>query len=96
MLARLALAPNEVVSSDRLIDAVWGEYAPSGAQGGLQVQVHGLRKALGADRIVTRAPGYLLRLDEGELDATRFERLVAEARNASALPPLLASAPRAS
>ena len=38
--------------------------------------MHSLRKALGADRIVTRAPGYLVRVEPEELDAERFEQLV--------------------
>jgi predicted ATPase/DNA-binding SARP family transcriptional activator len=78
VLARLALDLNEVVSLDQLIDAVWGESPPSAPQGALQVHVHSLRKVLGADRIVTRAPGYLLRMDEGDVDAVRFARLVNE------------------
>jgi predicted ATPase/DNA-binding SARP family transcriptional activator len=78
VLAQLLLHANEVVSSDRLIDAVWGEAPPPSAQGSLQVHVHGLRKALGPDRIATRAPGYVLRVDGEELDVWRFERLVAE------------------
>ena len=78
VLAQLLLHPNEVVSSERLIDAVWGASPPAAAQGALQVHVHSLRKALGADRIVTRAPGYLIRVDNGDVDAARFESLVAE------------------
>ena len=77
VLAMLLLRPNETVSTDRLIDAVWGEAAPAKAQAALQVHVHALRKALGAGRIVTRAPGYLIRVEPGELDVQRFEELVA-------------------
>ena len=76
VLARLLVQPNTIVSIDSLVDAVWGESPPATATGALQVHVSALRKALGADRIVTRAPGYSLRVDERELDATRFERLV--------------------
>jgi predicted ATPase len=76
LLGALLLHPNEAVSSDRLIDAVWGDNPPASASGALQVHVHALRKALGADRIVTRAPGYLVRVEADELDADRFERLV--------------------
>jgi len=79
VLAQLLLRPNEVVSTDRLVDAVWGEAPPPSATGALQVHVHALRKALGADRIVTRAPGYVIRVDDGELDALRFEGLVESA-----------------
>jgi predicted ATPase/DNA-binding SARP family transcriptional activator len=77
LLTRLLLHANEPVSTDRLIDAIWGESPPASAAGALQVHVHALRKALGADRIVTRPPGYLVRVDEGELDTERFDRLVA-------------------
>ena len=85
LLALLALHPNEVVSSDRLIDGIWGETPPASAQNALQVHVHALRGALGADRIVTRAPGYMLRVEEGELDSERFERLVADGNPSEAL-----------
>jgi DNA-binding SARP family transcriptional activator len=77
LLAQLLLCANQAVSTDRLIDAVWGETPPASAPGALQVHVHALRKALGADRIATRAPGYLVRVEPGELDSERFERLAA-------------------
>ncbi len=76
VLAELLLHANKVVSTEHLIDAVWGESPPPTAAGALQVHVHSLRKALGADRIVTRAPGYAIRVNEGELDVATFERLV--------------------
>ena len=76
VLALLLLTPNRAVSTERLIDAVWGDDPPANARSTLQVHVHALRKALGADRIVTRAPGYLARVEPGELDADRFEQLV--------------------
>ena len=85
LLALLLLHPNEAVSTERLIDAVWGEDPPASVRGALQVHVHALRKALGTDRIVTRAPGYLVRVEPDELDAERFERLVAENRFTEAL-----------
>jgi predicted ATPase/DNA-binding SARP family transcriptional activator len=85
LLALLLLRPNEAVSTERLIDAVWGEDPPASVRGALQVHVHALRKTLGADRIVTRAPGYLVRVEPDELDVMRFERLVAEDRFAEAL-----------
>jgi predicted ATPase/DNA-binding SARP family transcriptional activator len=85
VLALLLLSPNRAVSTERLIDAVWGEGPPANARSTLQVHVHALRKALGADRIVTRAPGYLVRVEPGELDADRFEQLVAGGSSAAAL-----------
>jgi predicted ATPase/DNA-binding SARP family transcriptional activator len=78
LLALLLLHPNEAVSTERLIDAVWGDDPPASVRGALQVHVHALRKTLGAGRIVTRAPGYFVRIERDELDADRFERLVAE------------------
>ena len=78
LLAVLLLNPNEVVSRDRLIDALWEENPPDTAQKALQVHVSRLRRLLGGDRIVTRAPGYAIRVDQDELDAERFERLVGE------------------
>ncbi len=81
LLAQLLLHPNEVVSTDRLIDAIWGESPPASAQNALQVHVHSLRGAVGADRIVTRAPGYLVRVEPDELDVDRFERLAASGKD---------------
>jgi DNA-binding SARP family transcriptional activator len=75
LLAVLLLSPNQVVSRDRLIDALWEESPPDTAQKALQVHVSRLRSLLGADRIVTRTPGYAIRVDQDELDAERFERL---------------------
>ena len=85
LLAFLLLNANRVVSSDRLIDALWGERAPGTAQKALQVYVSQLRKALGRDRIVTRAPGYELRVEAGELDLERFAELVSNQEFAEAL-----------
>ena len=80
LLAMLLLHPNQAVSTDRLIDAIWGDEPPASAQNALQVHVHALRSALGADRIVTLAPGYLLRVEAGELDVERFEEHFAAGR----------------
>jgi DNA-binding SARP family transcriptional activator len=63
-----------------LIDALWGEDPPETAANALQVAVHTLRKLLGADRIVTRGPGYLLRVEAGELDLQRFTGSVERAQ----------------
>ncbi|HEY9456353.1 MAG TPA: winged helix-turn-helix domain-containing protein, partial [Gaiella sp.] len=85
VLALLLLHPNQAVSTERLIDAVWGDDPPASARGALQVHVHALRKTLGVDRIVTRAPGYLVRVMPGELDVARFDELAGEGRHAEAL-----------
>src|SRR4051812_32191930 len=82
LLAVLLLRGNEVVSPDQLRAALWGERPPATAAKSIQVYVSRLRKELGPDRLMTRAPGYVLRVDGSELDAARFERLLAEARTA--------------
>ena len=84
LLAALLLRANEVVSRHRLVDALWGENPPASAPGSLQIYVHGLRRALGADRIETHGSGYLIRVRPGELDLHLFVRLVANARRALA------------
>jgi DNA-binding SARP family transcriptional activator len=82
LLAVLLTRANQVVSADRLIDEVWGEQPPGNAANALHYHVSRLRKALGPDApIVTRDPGYLIRVGPDELDLLRFERLVEEAQN---------------
>ena len=61
LLAVLVLHRGEVVSSDRLIDELWGERPPATAAKTLQGFVSDLRKALGDGLLVTRGRGYLLR-----------------------------------
>jgi DNA-binding SARP family transcriptional activator/streptogramin lyase len=84
LLAILLLHANEVVSRERLIDELWDTSPPETAPAALQVHVSQLRKALGHDAIVTRAPGYLVRVEDGELDLDRFEQLVEDARGKTA------------
>src|SRR5213082_2399610 len=80
LLALLLLDANRVVSTDRLVDALWGEQPPRTAATSLQNFVSQLRKLLGPDLLVTRSPGYLLRVDPDALDLDRFTRLVERAR----------------
>jgi DNA-binding SARP family transcriptional activator len=82
LFVALLLHANEVVSTDRLIDALWGEAPPRTATKSIQVYVSRLRKELGESRLVTRAPGYVLKVDRSELDLGRFEQLMGEARSA--------------
>jgi DNA-binding SARP family transcriptional activator len=82
LLASLLLARGDVVPIDRLIEELWGEAAPRTAQTSLQNFVSQLRKVLGADVLETRPPGYRIRIRPEQLDAARFERLVADARSA--------------
>src|SRR3982751_1714406 len=80
LLAILLLDRNRVVPVGRLIDELWGEEPPETATKALQGYVSQLRKALGADRLLTKPPGYSLRVEEGELDLDRFDQLVREGR----------------
>ena len=84
LLAVLLLHANEVVSSDLLIDELWGEEPPASGATALQVRVSQLRKALGpaAERLETSAPGYVLRVGPDELDLDRFTRLLDHAAGA--------------
>jgi predicted ATPase/DNA-binding SARP family transcriptional activator/class 3 adenylate cyclase len=87
LLAVLLLHANEVVSTDGLIDALWGAEPPETAGKALQVHVSRLRKLLepeGNEVLVTRPPGYALDLRGHELDLHQFERLRAEAQQATA------------
>jgi predicted ATPase/DNA-binding SARP family transcriptional activator len=84
VLALLLLHANEVVSSDRLIDELWGERPPKTAQTTLQVYVSRLRKALPAGVLERREPGYLVLLAPEQLDLRRCEALLHEGRQALA------------
>jgi DNA-binding SARP family transcriptional activator/streptogramin lyase len=75
LVAVLLLHANEAVSVDRLVDELWGEAPPSTAAKIVRNSVSLLRRELG-DRLVTQAPGYLLRVEHGELDSRRLERAI--------------------
>lgn len=83
LLTLLLLRANEVVSSERLVNEIWGEHPPRTAVTSLQNAVSQLRKLLGPDVLVTRSPGYLLAIAPDQLDLGRFERLLREGRTAS-------------
>jgi predicted ATPase/DNA-binding SARP family transcriptional activator len=91
LLALFLVHANETLTTDRLIDELWGERpAETAAKTAktVQMQVSRLRAALGADAgnglIVTRQRGYQLRITAEQLDALRFERLGADGRTALA------------
>ena len=85
LLAFLLLQANEPVSRDRLINALWGAQASTGAGQSLDSYVSRLRKLLGPDRLVRQPAGYVLRVEPGELDLARFEDLAARRRLSEAL-----------
>jgi predicted ATPase/DNA-binding SARP family transcriptional activator len=89
VLAMLALRPGEVVSTDRLIDVVWGETAPVTARNTLQSHVSYLRQVLGAKAAIrARAPGYVLNLGVLNLggeatDVAAAESLIRQGRQST-------------
>lgn len=88
VLAMLLLEPNQVVSVERLVDAVWGTAPPSTAKEQIQICVSAIRRTLAAGgqsgSIVTRPPGYSIHCVGGELDLLAFDHLVAGGRRALA------------
>ncbi len=88
LLALLLIHANQVVSTDRIIDELWGDDPATGHQNSLWVHISHLRTALEPDRekrsegtvLLTRAPGYQLQVGPAELDAWKFEQLMAEGR----------------
>jgi YVTN family beta-propeller protein len=88
LFAVLLLHANETVSRDRLIDGLWGERPPAAAAHTVETYVSRLRKALSdagcPPALITRPPGYMLRIDPEALDLTRFEALAREGRRALA------------
>jgi DNA-binding SARP family transcriptional activator len=80
VLALLLLEPGRVVSTDRLVDALWGEHPPRTASTSLQNFISQLRKTLGPEVLETKPPGYRVRVRPGDLDLDRFRTLVDTAR----------------
>src|SRR5215469_2158156 len=87
LLAALLLNQGQAVSSDRLLAELWGDEAPDRAANLISVYVLRLRRVIGDPEgrvLITRAPGYQLLLDPGDLDAGRFEDLAGQGRKALA------------
>lgn len=89
LLGALVVKADQAVSADRLVDELWGEHPPGNAANALQAHVARLRRLLPAppvagqaphEWLVTRAPGYVLRLGPAGTDARTFHRLTAEGR----------------
>jgi DNA-binding SARP family transcriptional activator/class 3 adenylate cyclase len=88
LLAALLVHANAVVSVDRLTDILWGDALPANPEATLRNYVSRLRAVLESCRapvsrdckLVTGPPGYVLRVDQNQLDTSCFERLVAEGR----------------
>jgi DNA-binding SARP family transcriptional activator len=83
VLALLLLRAGEVVSVDSLLDGAWGAQPPPSAPAAIHNFIAELRKLFGAGRIITKPPGYLLRVEDDELDVHRAARLMEAARAAT-------------
>lgn len=85
LLCLLALHANRVVTTDRILEELWGDEA-AGKENALWVAISRLRSALEPARdghgesavLMTRDHGYLLQVDPNAIDLTRFEGLVAD------------------
>jgi DNA-binding SARP family transcriptional activator len=88
VLAALLLEANRQVSLDRLVDVVWDDDPPATARRQIQDMATRLRRTLAAagapDLLITERAGYRLRIEDDQLDAHRFENLLAQARAAAA------------
>ena len=85
VLAALVLARGEVVSTERLVDELWGTQPPPGARKLVSKYVHkvrGLAGDPGGQMLVTRSPGYQLLTAPEQVDARRFEEALAAGRTA--------------
>ena len=82
LLTLLLLRAGETVSAERLVNEIWGEQPPKTAGTSLQNAVSQLRKLLGPDVLLTKAPGYVLAIQPDQLDLGRFEQLLREGRSA--------------
>ena len=76
LAATLAMSAGGRVSVERLADAVWGEDPPVRTRRAVQLYICRLRRALGAERILTVPAGYALRAEPDDVDALCFERLL--------------------
>jgi predicted ATPase/DNA-binding SARP family transcriptional activator len=84
LLARLLLSANRVVSAERLIEDLWAGRPPSGAAKTLRSYISRLRAVLGDEVVRSQAPGYVLEMEQDQLDAHVFEGLLTEGRSARA------------
>jgi DNA-binding SARP family transcriptional activator len=82
LVALMLLHAGELLSTDRIVDELWGESPPKTVTTSLWNLITQLRKLLPPDVIVTRPGGYSLELGDHELDLRTFERLIGEAHRA--------------
>ena len=80
LLAVLLLHRGEVVSADRVAEAVFAGAPTDAAATTLRSYVARLRRALGSESVLTKPPGYLLSVPQDALDVWRSERDIERAR----------------
>jgi DNA-binding SARP family transcriptional activator len=89
LLAILVVEAGHVVPADRLVDMLWREEPPAAATASLQAYVSQLRRVLEPGRppraparvLVTQDPGYVLRVQDDQVDALRFQALARQAQD---------------
>jgi DNA-binding SARP family transcriptional activator/tetratricopeptide (TPR) repeat protein len=85
-VATLLISANRVVIMDRLLEAIYGEDLPPTCRSQAQISISSLRRLFAShsrDEVIsTYAHGYLIKVDNGQLDSERFEELIAAARAA--------------
>lgn len=96
VLAVLLINAGQAVSTEALIDAVWGAHPPRTAANTIAAYVLRLRRLIGAEVLLTRQRGYELAAADDDLDATLFEYTLASARREMAAGWLPAAAARLS
>ena len=84
-LAIMLLDANRIVPVNRMIEAIWGEAPPETARNQIQIRISHLRRLLGDtaqpnNLLITMPPGYLLRVERGQLDLTDFDELTEQAQ----------------
>ncbi|MCX5200573.1 tetratricopeptide repeat protein [Streptomyces sp. NBC_00237] len=84
LLALLLLREGRTATAAELIDGVWGVEPPSQALAAIRTYASRLRKALGADVLVSAAGGYAIRPAPGALDLSVVRELAADADKARA------------
>ncbi|MEU3454983.1 BTAD domain-containing putative transcriptional regulator [Micromonospora sp. NPDC006766] len=87
LLTVLLLNANRVVATSQLAEAVWGQHLPASPEARVRLLISELRRAFGSDGkrlILTRQPGYLLRVGPDQIDVDAFRRTVAQAQDAAA------------
>jgi DNA-binding SARP family transcriptional activator len=85
LLACLLVRPGQLVPTESLIFELWGDVPPNTANNLVSIYVHRLKKVIGDTQgkvLLYRAPGYLLRVTDKDLDSQVFELLVTDGRGA--------------